>query len=228
MAVNSVLGEQCGSVAKIVKGTNAEFANLPQFLQSSHSPTAMLRILFKKMAFHHCEPCDSKAWQSAAQQVSLENKGHRSALADVSLENHRKILESYATCLKAQILPPTYFCIKHFLTLLQLLESCAACLKPPESSFPSLRGVAEAIHKNADSSVQMDCHATASAVSRNDRKNAQNPQSHILQTPQNKQAEVVFDSDSQAAGFADDFVGCRAQSAIRQKRNNSKRAAKGF
>lgn len=37
---DSASGEQCGSVAKIAKGTTAKFANLPQFLQSSHSPTA--------------------------------------------------------------------------------------------------------------------------------------------------------------------------------------------
>ena len=42
---DSALGEQCGSVAKIVKGTTAKVANLPQFLQSSHSPTATPRIL---------------------------------------------------------------------------------------------------------------------------------------------------------------------------------------
>ena len=42
---NSASGEQCGSVAKIVKGTTAKVANLPQFLQSSHSPTANPRIL---------------------------------------------------------------------------------------------------------------------------------------------------------------------------------------
>ena len=42
---DSALGEQCGSVAKIVKGTTTKVANLPQFLQSSHSPTAIPRIL---------------------------------------------------------------------------------------------------------------------------------------------------------------------------------------
>ena len=42
---DSALGEQCGSVAKIVKGTTTKVANLPQFLQSSHSPTASPRIL---------------------------------------------------------------------------------------------------------------------------------------------------------------------------------------
>ncbi|STO97085.1 hypothetical protein [Helicobacter canis] len=37
---DSALGEQCGSVANFVKGTIAKIANLPQSLQSSHSPTA--------------------------------------------------------------------------------------------------------------------------------------------------------------------------------------------
>ena len=44
-SMDSALGEQCGSVADFVKGTNAKFANLPQNPQSSHSPTANLRIL---------------------------------------------------------------------------------------------------------------------------------------------------------------------------------------
>ena len=42
---DSALGEQCGSVADFVKGTDRESANLPQNPQSSHSPTATPRIL---------------------------------------------------------------------------------------------------------------------------------------------------------------------------------------
>ena len=42
---DSALGEQCGSVAPFAEGTNAKFANLPQKAQSSHSPTAIPRIL---------------------------------------------------------------------------------------------------------------------------------------------------------------------------------------
>ena len=41
---DSASGEQCGSVADFVKGTTAKVANLPQNPQSSHSPTANLRI----------------------------------------------------------------------------------------------------------------------------------------------------------------------------------------
>ena len=43
--IDSALGEQCGSVANFVKGTDRESANLPQKAQSSHSPTAIPRIL---------------------------------------------------------------------------------------------------------------------------------------------------------------------------------------
>lgn len=43
---DSALGERCGSVANFVKGTIAKIANLPQSLQSNHSPTANLRIHF--------------------------------------------------------------------------------------------------------------------------------------------------------------------------------------
>ena len=45
---DSALGEQCSSVGNIVKGTTAKVANLPQSLQSSHSPTATPRILEKE------------------------------------------------------------------------------------------------------------------------------------------------------------------------------------
>ncbi|WP_317371316.1 exo-alpha-sialidase [Helicobacter canis] len=66
-----------------------------------------------------------------------------------------------------------------------------------EESRASLRDTAEAVARQStlESSAQvdsMDCHADKSA--RNDKNNAE-----ILKTPQ-------------AAGFADDFVGCRAQS----------------
>ena len=46
--MDSALGEQCGSVANFVKGTTDKVANLPQSLQSNHSPTANLRILEKE------------------------------------------------------------------------------------------------------------------------------------------------------------------------------------
>ena len=54
MTKDSALGEQCGSVANFVKGTTDKVANLPQSLQSNHSPTANLRILEKeKQADNH-------------------------------------------------------------------------------------------------------------------------------------------------------------------------------
>lgn len=58
---DSDLGEQCGSVVDFVKGTNAKFANLPQNPQSSHSPTANLRILEEeKQAGRENTPLESQ------------------------------------------------------------------------------------------------------------------------------------------------------------------------
>ena len=61
---DSVLGGQCGSVAKIVKGTDRESANLPQFLQSSHSPTASPRILGEEKQAQSLESTFDKNAQS--------------------------------------------------------------------------------------------------------------------------------------------------------------------
>ena len=51
---DSVLGEQCGSVANFVKGTTAKPAQPPQSLQSSHSPAASPRI-FEEEKGAECE-----------------------------------------------------------------------------------------------------------------------------------------------------------------------------
>ena len=50
---DSASGEQCGSVANFVKGTTDKVANLPQSLQSSHSPTANPRILEEESQVSH-------------------------------------------------------------------------------------------------------------------------------------------------------------------------------
>ena len=80
---------------------------------------------------------------------------------------------------------------------LESSHSTTATTRIYEESRASLRDTAEAVARQStlESSAQvdsMDCHADKSA--RNDKNNAE-----ILKTPQ-------------AAGFADDFVGCRAQS----------------
>ena len=87
---DSALGEQCGSVAKItketsptasgvpcfVKGTNAKFANLPQFLQSSLVPTVIPRILEEAKGAE----CESTATLTPLNQEAvlamLEEIGH--------------------------------------------------------------------------------------------------------------------------------------------------------
>ncbi len=69
---DSALGEQCGSVAKIVKGTTAKVANLPQFLQSSHSPTAMSRILEEDKGAE-CEKSASPSLRDTAPAVARQS-----------------------------------------------------------------------------------------------------------------------------------------------------------
>ena len=69
---DSALGEQCGSVGVFAEGTNAKFANLPQKRQSSHSPTAIPRILEEENRAK-CEKVDS----SNAQNVSEQAKDSR-------------------------------------------------------------------------------------------------------------------------------------------------------
>ena len=80
---DSALGEQCGSIASFVKGTNAKFANLPQKTQSNHSPTATPRILEKEKQASlslqalekgiaiHKEKADSSPKAESTNQVSI-------------------------------------------------------------------------------------------------------------------------------------------------------------
>ncbi|WP_034577809.1 hypothetical protein [Helicobacter canis] len=65
------MGEQCGSVADFVKGTTTKVANLPQNPQSSHSPTAIPRILEE----------ENRANQSSL-RVDLSTKQSNSAQAE--------------------------------------------------------------------------------------------------------------------------------------------------
>ena len=82
---DSASGEQCGSVAKIVKGTNAKFANLPQFLQSYHSPTANLRILEEEnnqTELDSSVQVDSKETSACAERYPLFCHADKSARND--------------------------------------------------------------------------------------------------------------------------------------------------
>ena len=81
--MDSVLGEQCGSVADFVKGTTAKVANLPQNPQSSHSPTATPRILEEESQANQSSLralAQDKAWQSnSAPAESNQINGARKA-----------------------------------------------------------------------------------------------------------------------------------------------------
>ena len=104
-------------------------------------------------------------------------------------------------------------------------------LRADNALFPSLRDFAlakswQSISAQADSSKAskayfasakfIDCHATATALARNDSKNAKTQKvdsrfftqtAQSLSTPQGKKAESVFSNQPQAAGFCDDFGG---------------------
>ena len=87
---DSVLGEQCGSVALCGKGTTAKVANLPQNKrsevslenpQSSHSPTATPRILMEES-----QKQSEKARVLADKQTALESSS-RAAQSGVAIHN---------------------------------------------------------------------------------------------------------------------------------------------
>ena len=93
---DSALGGQCGSVANFtretsptasgvpcfVKGTTTKVANLPQSLQSSHSPTATPRIL---------EEDDRALCEKSTASVKVDsNKGYfASAKLWIAAQSHR-------------------------------------------------------------------------------------------------------------------------------------------
>ncbi|WP_246144981.1 glycosyltransferase family 9 protein [Helicobacter canis] len=81
---DSALGEQCGSVAKIVKGTTAKVANLPQFLQSSHSPTASPRILEENQSSLRAVSAKQSTLESS---VQVDSRGDHSTIAE-SMDCH--------------------------------------------------------------------------------------------------------------------------------------------
>ena len=85
---DSVLGGQCDSVADFHKGTNAKFANLCKNPQSSHSPTAIPRILGEEK---QVRKVDSRILQSLkSQQTTGDSK-----IVDEKCGLQAKAQESY-------------------------------------------------------------------------------------------------------------------------------------
>ena len=78
---DSALGEQCGSIADFVKGTNAKFANLPQNPQSSHSPTAIPRILEKHKQAGREKSCREQTELESTFEKSQKVDCHASTIA---------------------------------------------------------------------------------------------------------------------------------------------------
>lgn len=84
---DSALGEQCGSVGVFAEGTNAKFANLPQKRQSSHSPTAIPRILEEENQAECEKTAENKKTTNIQSVASLEKVDSRSNIPLLSLRD---------------------------------------------------------------------------------------------------------------------------------------------
>ena len=149
---DSVLGEQCGSVADFVKGTTAKVANLPQNPQSSHSPTAIPRILEEENQSSLRDFALAKSWQSnSAPAESNQINGARKACNLESVQGNwgAKGVKKEGG-IKESSLP------------------IQAPLSPLEKTLSQAKLESSNNAKKVDSSV--DCHAAIAA--RNDSKNA--------------------------------------------------------
>ena len=123
---DSALGEQCGSVADFtketsptasgvpcfVKGTTDKVANLPQSLQSSHSPTATPRILEKESQtesenknssfFTHNTPIFN---DSQAEAVEMRNCGFQDAGEGIYLSGNEQARAAESTIYRSNATP---------------------------------------------------------------------------------------------------------------------------
>ena len=205
---DSVLGEQCGSVAKItketsptasgvpcfVKGTNAKFANLPQFSQSSHSPTAK-RSFFRKQATAVQGGGTKAGFFRTPRILEEENqaeceKSAANKKVDSSKQAHFLSLRDFALAKSWQsTLPKTQALESTFSPQANPLSLSSRADKTTPLSSRAFRKKVVAIHnQKADSRADSKetspngeryplfskeaalCHATAAAVSRNDSK----------------------------------------------------------
>ena len=163
---DSVLGEQCGSVANFtketsptasgvpcfVKGTTTKVAKLPQSLQSSHSPTAIPRILeeYNRGGFEKSALLSLRADLSARQSTQK-----RTQPLESTFDNNTQKIQSVAS--------------------LEKVDSSVKLDSSPNTPFSVIRV--------RDSGVAIHNQKVDSRI------NAKN-----VKTPQNKQAESVFDN----------------------------------
>ena len=208
---DSVLGEQCGSVALCGKGTTAKVANLYHKVQSSLVPTAIPRILEEEKGAE-CEKSAENQKQPQIKKVDSSVKLDSSPNAPFSVIASRDSGVAIYT--------------KNTHSLESTFENNANKTHKVDSSDTPIFASAEA----------MDCHDFATAKSRNDREKAANQKVDSRETAQNVEnsaqdsrileLESTFDKNEQAThkvdsnnaqsvskpqaeGFCDDFVGCQ-------------------
>ncbi|WP_147278817.1 hypothetical protein [Helicobacter canis] len=225
---DSVLGEQCGSVAKItketsltasgvpcfVKGTNAKFANLPQFSQSSHSPTAK-RSFFRKQATAVQGGGTKAGFFRTPRILEEENqaeceKSAANKKVDSSKQAHFLSLRDFALAKSWQSTPPkTQTLESTFSPQANSLSLSSRADKTTTLSSRDFRKEVVAIHnQKADSrnfftsAKQMDCHAIATALARNDSNNSPCEKVDSRSFHNSTKIERLADSQTpQAAGF---------------------------
>ena len=125
-SVDSVLGEQCGSVANFVKGTTAKVADLPQSLQSSHSPTAIPRILEESQAENETQTeLESKKLDSSSLSLQAAEALviHKQNLDSATPPLISSIAHFYAQITQGQICPEL---AEHTIRVVQILEQIDA------------------------------------------------------------------------------------------------------
>ncbi|ETD25677.1 Eco57I restriction-modification methylase domain-containing protein [Helicobacter canis] len=145
--LDSALGEQCGSVANFVKGTDTKSANLPQNLQSSHSPTANLRILEEENRAEQqsCreQTAPTPSLRGVAEAIHNQNADSNAKVdchADKSARNDSTAQDSSGIALSPSLRGSEATAAIHTSTQAESTRDKTA------EQQSSLRGVAEAIH----------------------------------------------------------------------------------
>ena len=149
---DSVLGEQCGSVALCGKGTTTKVANLPPFLQSYTVPTATPRIL---------EEENQAECENAISLESTFEKSHDcGANASLSLRALAQDKARQSTSTKNTKVDSSF----------ETMDSKETSAQPKRYPLFSKEAM--------DSKEATLCHANATALARNDDKKVDSSASH--------------------------------------------------
>ena len=185
---DSVLGGQCGSVGVFAEGTDRESANLPQFLQSSHSPTASPRILGEEKQAQSLESTFDKNAQSlsliptpssrADEALPLSSRADEVGVAIHSQKaDSRSGYSASAECMDCHaVQAPLAMTAQHAASKkVDSRENTQSVKNSAQDSglnTPQAAGFSKETSPNGER-YPLFCHAATHAAARNDDKNAQ-------------------------------------------------------